>query len=316
MDSLEVYQKKEIEKIPELVKFVLIGREQLHAVRAAIRAIDRLELAESVREQKLKEAQALAESVLDAEIKIGELTSQIPTRRGIRSDLQHTDSNVGKSKKDVLRDAGISVKTAERFEKLAAHKDVVTEAKKAARESGEIVTRNEVLQAIKSGRKSYIVNNSGESEWYTPPAIAEAVRELFGRIDLDPASCESANKIVQAEKYYTKDEDGLSQEWTGIVFLNPPYDGVKPFIEKLAHSPNVTEAVVLTNNATETGWFQLLSSISAAVVFPSGRLHFYKDDGEQGACMQGQAITYAGSNPERFLEIFGKFGWGAIIKKE
>lgn len=40
-----------------LVKFVLIGREKLTAVRAEIRAIDKLDLANGVREQKIGEAQ-------------------------------------------------------------------------------------------------------------------------------------------------------------------------------------------------------------------------------------------------------------------
>ena len=63
------------ENIKELTKFVLIGREKLTAVKAQIRAIDKLELATGVREQKRDEAQMLAGALLDAETKLGDMLS-------------------------------------------------------------------------------------------------------------------------------------------------------------------------------------------------------------------------------------------------
>ncbi|WHH61174.1 hypothetical protein [Petroclostridium sp. X23] len=52
-----------------------------------IRAIEKLKLAQAVRDQKKEECQMLAEAVLDAEVKIGELLKNIPTAQGTRSDL-------------------------------------------------------------------------------------------------------------------------------------------------------------------------------------------------------------------------------------
>ncbi len=70
--------------------------------------------------------------------------------------------------------------------------------------------------------KPGMVRRSGNEEWYTPPVFIELAREAMGGIDLDPASSEAANAYVQAAKYYTKEEDGLTQPWEGRVFLNPP----------------------------------------------------------------------------------------------
>ena len=75
--------------IEELAKFALVGREKMTAVRAEIRAIDKLGLAQEVRRQKLDEAQLISEAVLDAEVRIGALTAQMPkATRGTGSN-QH-----------------------------------------------------------------------------------------------------------------------------------------------------------------------------------------------------------------------------------
>ena len=67
------------------------------------------------------------------------------------------------------------------------------------------------------------VRHSHESvEHYTPAGIVEAARATLGGFDLDPASCEIANRTVRASKYYTKEQNGFIQPWHGKVFLNSP----------------------------------------------------------------------------------------------
>lgn len=53
---------------------------------------------------------------------------------------------------------------------------------------------------------------ASSNEWYSPAWIVEPARALMGAFDLDPASCREANRIIQAERYYTKDDDGLSKQ--------------------------------------------------------------------------------------------------------
>ena len=79
MDTLAVRPDYELPAtIEDLSRFVLVGREKLVAVRAEIRAIDKVGLAKSVREQKLQEAQLISEAVLDAEVRIGQLMQKVP----------------------------------------------------------------------------------------------------------------------------------------------------------------------------------------------------------------------------------------------
>ena len=161
--------------------------------------------------------------------------------------------------------------------------------------------------------KPFVANNAGNNEWYTPPTYLEAARRVMGEIDLDPASSKIANKTVKAKSYFTADDDGLSYSWIGRVWMNPPYssDLVGKFADKLVtHFQNkeISEAIVLVNNATETGWFKTLLSAASSVCLPEKRVKFLDVDGNPGAPLQGQAVLYFGTKVELFADAFGVFG--------
>lgn len=295
--------------ITELSKFVLVGREKLNAVRAEIRAIDKVGLAQEVHEQKLREAQDIADAVLDAEVRIGELTARMPKAQGFASSI--CNSGETNTKEEQLSEIGLTRQQANRFETLAAHPEVVEQVKAEAREEGRIVTRESVLKEIK---KPHVTINSHDDEWYTPAVYIEAAREVMGSIDLDPASNDFANETVKASVYYDEARNGLEQEWWGNIWLNPPYSSalIQQFAEKLADSL-FKQAIVLVNNATETAWFRTLIENADAVVFPTGRIKYRKRDGEKGTPLQGQAFIYFGDAPGRFLKVFSEFGWGARL---
>lgn len=161
-------------------------------------------------------------------------------------------------------------------------------------------------------KRPHVANNSGNNEWYTPPEYIEAARKCMGGIDLDPASCEIANRTVRATAYYTIEDDGLSKEWFGRVWLNPPYsrDLVRKFSEKLVSSlPHIEAACVLVNNATDTGWLQTMGKTCNGVCFPNGRIKFLTPTGRRGSPLQGQVILYFGDKKQRFAEAFSEFGW-------
>lgn len=65
-------------------------------------------------------------------------------------------------------------------------------------------------------------HSSETNEHYTPAEIVDAARTTLGAFDMDPASCEAANQIVQATKFFTKEDNGFTRLWKGRVFLNPP----------------------------------------------------------------------------------------------
>jgi len=139
----------------------------------------------------------------------------------------------------------------------------------------------------------------------------------MGTIDLDPASSAPANEVVGATCYYTAQQNGLAQLWQGKVWMNPPYAQplISDFSSKLvreADAGNVTEAIALVNNATETRWFQALAEPCAAICFPKGRIKFWAPD-KESAPLQGQAIVYIGNNPTEFCARFG--GFGLVVRR-
>ena len=199
-------------------------------------------------------------------------------------------------------------------------KDVVELARMPVEERQEVieqVTTGQV-ETVKEATRAHVANNSGNNEWYTPDEFIEAARHVMGRIDLDPASNAIANEHVKATTYYSIDDDGLTKEWSGKVWMNPPYEGklIVQFIEKLNAefvAGRVTEAVVLVNNATETKWFQALARHASAVCFPQSRIKFWYPGKTEAAPLQGQAFLYLGVNSRAFIAVFQSFGFCAEV---
>lgn len=193
-------------------------------------------------------------------------------------------------------------KDAEFFEELE-EKDPETAQK--------VWSGEEKLSTVK---KAHVSNNSGEIEWYTPSYIIESAKKAMGGIDVDPASSVTANTFVEADFYYTKDTDGLSNEWHGNVWMNPPYgqplinDFINTFCQKWDDG-EFKQGIVLVNNATETRWFQSLLDVCDCVCFPKGRISYMDKNGEPSKTpLQGQAILYFGENSVSFCDEFSKHG--------
>lgn len=130
--------------------------------------------------------------------------------------------------------------------------------------------------------------NTSRDNWYTPAHIIEPIRSaLGGTIDLDPFSSAKANATIQATRILTEEDDALSCDWPEVtsVFMNPPYSrgkcakAVEAFLKHYEQG-TFTIACVLTNNATETAWFQSLLEKSSAALFYNKRISFVSDDGK------------------------------------
>lgn len=160
------------------------------------------------------------------------------------------------------------------------------------------------------------LSETAHNEWYTPPHIVEAVREVLGgRIDFDPFSSEAANATVKATLFLTKEDDALTAQWmTGTCFVNPPYErGLigKAITKTIRHLDDTRNTgIVLVNADTGTTWFQDLLRNASAVCFLRGRLHFVDGTGTRisNGNTRAQAVFYFGAKVNTFAYIFGAHG--------
>jgi len=211
-------------KIEDLSRFVLVGREKMVSVRAEIRAIDKLGLGKEVRQQKLDEGQMIAEALLDAEVRLGELMQEIPKQPPEQRFLSNSGVTQDKPKEQTLADMGFSKIQASRFETLAKHPEIVAQAKAEAREADDMVSRSFVLEKIKAKQKAEQIEQAKES-------IAAQAREFDHRPVIhiaDSTTFDLGEKydLLLTDPPYSTDVDDLDKFIKSWHYR--ALDGVKP----------------------------------------------------------------------------------------
>ena len=108
--------------------------------------------------------------------------------------------------------------------------------------------------------------------WETPQDLFDKLNAEF-HFDLDVCALPENAKC---EKYYTPEDDGLSQPWNGICWCNPPYGRtigkwVQKAYETFAGGGTV---VMLLPARTDTKWFHEYIYNKAEIRFIKGRLKF------------------------------------------
>ena len=155
---------------------------------------------------------------------------------------------------------------------------------------------------------------TGNNEWFTPQEHVERARRVLGEIDLDPASHVIAQSRVQAKAFFTEKDDGLTKDWAGRIWLNPPYaqPAIGHFVDKIVEevgSGRVEQAIMLTHNYTDTAWFQKAARAASSLCFTRGRIRFVSPTGEVAAPTQGQTFFYFGPDADRFHAVFSEIGF-------
>jgi len=116
--------------------------------------------------------------------------------------------------------------------------------------------------------------SSDRQDWETPQDFYDRLNNEFG-FTLDPCALEETAKC---EKFYTPEDDGLSQSWEGEkVFMNPPYGREISDWMKKAHeegSKANTVVVCLIPSRTDTRWWHDYVMRSYEVRLIRGRLKF------------------------------------------
>lgn len=237
--------------------------------------------------------------------RIGELVPATPL------DEAGRQGGRGKEKPaEVRRALEIPHQRLSEFRQLAAVPLAMFRRKVAeAKERNSKINYSRFLHGARSGTWGPILDSKA-IEWWTPARYVEAIKTVMGDIDLDPASCAKANETVGAKKFYTEADDGASQEWSGRVFMNPPYGKagmglIEKFLSEVGSSFH--EGILLVNSrATDAEWFQ--PCFNGTICFTDHRIDFDSPEEKPTSSTHGSCFVYFGPRAEKFAEAFGAFG--------
>lgn len=165
---------------------------------------------------------------------------------------------------------------------------------------------NPTLSTPASRKKTGFTHESTKAatvEWYTPAWVLERIG--IERYSMDVCSPGGHLTNVPADTHLTVIEDGLTTPWHGTVWMNPPYTGIAPWMEKLADHG---DGIALVFARPDSKWFQAALEKATVVCFISGRIRFI--DGRTGVMATG--TPGAGSA----LLAFGEPAAEAVLKSE
>lgn len=142
-------------------------------------------------------------------------------------------------------------------------------------------------------------------EWITPKDILQPL----GYFDLDPCAAMS-QPWTTAEHHWTN--NGLSHQWHGRVWLNPPFNRYErpKWMQRMAEHGN---GIMLVPGALETKAFkQWVYPYAKCLLAIDGRPHFCYVDGTKAKANSGCTIVLvAYSNFD--MEILKRSGLGRVL---
>ena len=123
-------------------------------------------------------------------------------------------------------------------------------------------------------------NYKPNDDYYTPEWIFKTLNLTF---DIDVCAPEGGVSWIPAIKSYSLQDDGLLQDWHGLIWCNPPYSNPKPWIEKFIKHGN---GIMLTQVARSLGFLDLWNNVDG-IVFPEHKLMKFqhKELGTKGIFM-------------------------------
>lgn len=147
-----------------------------------------------------------------------------------------------------------------------------------------MTTTDHAAEARKSSRAmgSHHSARAKTTTWLTPPDLIHKL----GPFDLDPCAAPSPRPWPTADRHIELPEDGLAAEWSGHVWLNPPYSfEAWKWLAKLAEHG---DGIALVFARTETaGFVREVWGKATGILFLHGRLHFHFPDGERASANSG-----------------------------
>jgi len=109
--------------------------------------------------------------------------------------------------------------------------------------------------------------------WLTPRYL---LSEL-GSFDLDPCAARGNPTWVCPHSFTGVDRDGLTEVWTGRVFMNPPFSNTAPWIRR--HAEHGDGISLVPASVESVIWREVVWKQAKALLLLHGRTRFCNPDG-------------------------------------
>lgn len=146
--------------------------------------------------------------------------------------------------------------------------------------------------------------------WLTPPDLLQKL----GHFDLDP--CAASNRPWDcADVNYTIEDNGLTKEWFGRVWCNPPYGSEdSDFLKKFSEYGGKGLCLIFARTDTKA-WHNYIFSNAKYIFFIKGRVKFCRENGEQATSANAASCLVAWDESEyELLSGLEKTGFGKLAK--
>lgn len=153
-----------------------------------------------------------------------------------------------------------------------------------------------------------------ETVYITPDHILDCVRNYYDGIILCDPATEPSNP-TKAEVFWTKEDDGLAQEWPSQIFINPPYGKViQSWTKKIKEEADQGKTIIALmpcGARFSTRYWQndILSPNLDTICFVKGRVKFLRPDGSVAKQNPYDSAIYGFNVCKRkFKKEFSKLG--------
>ena len=236
--------------LEDLTQFVLVGKSKLNAYMLKLRTVNRLTTAQEIRNQTLEETQELANALIAAEQRIGELLLSLPTAQGKRTDLQTSEEHTTevKTKAETVSEMGYSKDEAKDYQQMAKNPDIVRKVIEEATANGEVVTKSAVMKQIQKAKEE---------------ARAEAQAEI-NRLKADNRTLANRSKpetkIVEVEPEDYQQMKSKARSYDSEVArlnnkINQVYEEKRKLQDQIDDLKQVTQEGLETGNLSENVFY-------------------------------------------------------------
>lgn len=155
-----------------------------------------------------------------------------------------------------------------------------------------------------------VLMSSSRDDWETPQEFYDAINQMYGFV-IDAAASDGNAKT---DYYFTKEDDGLAQDWNEPTWVNPPYGKVvskwvkKGFEEATRWGVPV---VMLIAARTDRIDFHKYVMKATEIFFIKGRIKFV--GAEHGAPFPSMVVVFDAFSGMNTPDIYSMSNTGEIL---